>query len=97
MMTSIDSSQLYTMYGCEIFGDFSTESCDNGNILLPERRCDGFIECADGSDEGEFCLEKYGCCTGSLSATFHNLVLGFEKIKNLENLLLDSTAGGWYL
>ena len=80
MMTSIDSSQLYTMYGCEIFGDFSTESCDNGNILLPERRCDGFIECSDGSDEGEFCLEKYGCCTGSLSATFHNLVLGFEKI-----------------
>ena len=36
MMTSIDSSQLYTMYGCEIFGDFSNDRCRNGNILLPE-------------------------------------------------------------
>ena len=75
------------MYGCDINGPMTPDSCKNGNPLLADRRCDGWIECSDNSDEGENCLASYGCCTGSLNATFHNLLFeydygGFDKSTN---------------
>ena len=62
------------MYGCGTLNKFSDDKCNDGKVLLPERRCDGFIECVDGSDEGEQCLEAYGCCTGNSLKTFKNKI-----------------------
>jgi len=30
---------------------FSVDECDNGEFLYAHRRCDGAVDCADGSDE----------------------------------------------
>ena len=65
------------MYECKnrkLFDD----NCSNGNVLMSNRRCDGYIECSDGSDEGEHCLGEYGCCKTNLNATFHGLEWNYE-------------------
>ena len=45
-------SQMYECKNRKLFDD----NCSNGNVLMSSRRCDGYIECSDGSDEGEHCL-----------------------------------------
>ena len=44
-LTTIDSHQIAHMYKCNNEHLFYQDQCDNGHPLLPERRCDGFIEC----------------------------------------------------
>ena len=34
-----------------LFIIFSVDECDNGEFLYAHRRCDGAVDCADGSDE----------------------------------------------
>ena len=44
-LTSIDAHQIAHMYKCNVESLFTRDHCDNGHPLLPERRCDGFVEC----------------------------------------------------
>lgn len=50
-------TELYPEYCSAITASF--DNCDNGDPLVPNRRCDGHVDCSDGSDETESCLDNY--------------------------------------